>query len=99
MSHASQHSNPPMPTAGDLLPAASVQLSKSHNPNLLFTTDEAGAYLGISPRTLATWRSTGRHNVRYIKVGTRVRYRLCDLDEWLTSRMQEHTGQSMEGEA
>lgn len=65
------------------------------SPNTLFTTDEAAAYIGISGRTLATWRSTGRHSLRYIKVGSRVRYRLRDLDEWLASRSQEHTGQAM----
>lgn len=60
----------------------------------LLTPEEAALHLGVSSRTLATWRSTGRHGLPYIKVGARVRYRRQDLDTWLTSRMQEHTGQS-----
>ncbi|PCF95138.1 helix-turn-helix domain-containing protein [Vreelandella nigrificans] len=99
MNHTNQHSRPSTPAASDLLPAASARLPESHNPNLLLTTNEAAPYLGVSPRTLETWRSTGRHGVRYIKVGSRVRYRLRDLDEWLASRMQEHTGQSGEVDA
>lgn len=61
----------------------------------LMTPEEAARHLGVSSRTLATWRSTGRHGLPYIKVGARVRYRRQDLDAWLSSRMQEHTGQGL----
>lgn len=52
----------------------------------------AAAYLGVSDRTLATWRCTGRHSLPYVKVGGRVRYRRQDLEAWVSSRTQEHTG-------
>lgn len=61
----------------------------------LLTPEEAATYLGCSAKTLATWRSTGRHTLRFLKVGARVRYRRQDLDDWLVTRMQEHTGQAM----
>lgn len=73
-------------------------LSKTQSPPAafadLFTPEEAATYLGCSSKTLATWRSTGRHALPFIKVGARVRYRRQDLDQWLASRMCEHTGQS-----
>ncbi len=62
----------------------------------LLTPEDAAQHLGVSARTLATWRSTGRHALPYVKVGARVRYRRTDLDAWLSSRMHEHTGQSWE---
>ncbi|WP_110651694.1 helix-turn-helix domain-containing protein [Salinicola peritrichatus] len=62
----------------------------------LLTPEDAAQHLGVSAHTLATWRSTGRHALPYVKVGARVRYRRTDLDAWLNSRMHEHTGQSWE---
>lgn len=76
-------------------PAGPTPATLGYRPNMLLTTEEAAAYIGLSARTLSTWRSTGRHGLRYIKVGSRVRYRVEDLDEWLASRCQEHTGQAM----
>lgn len=73
-------------------------VSKAATPTLiseLLTPEEAALHLGVSSRTLATWRSTGRHALPYVKVGARVRYRRQDLDTWLTSRMHEHTGQAL----
>ncbi|MGL6213682.1 helix-turn-helix domain-containing protein [Billgrantia desiderata] len=61
----------------------------------LLTSEEAAGFLGLSAKTLATWRSTGRHALTFVKVGGRVRYRRQDLEAWLAGRMQEHTGQAM----
>ena len=47
---------------------------------------EAAAYLDVSDGTLPVWRSTGRYNLPFIKVGRKVRYRRADLDSWLASR-------------
>lgn len=43
---------------------------------------EAAEYLGCSPRTLDHWRSRGR-GPKYLKVGTRVLYRISDLDAFV----------------
>ena len=49
---------------------------------------EAAKRLGISPNTLAAWRSNKRiaPPLPYVKVGSRVFYRLSDLSWWLQER-------------
>ena len=57
------------------------------------TPTEAAAYIGSTPKTLAKWRSTGRHSIPFLKFGTgkraSVRYDRNDLDAFLT-RCREH---------
>ena len=55
-------------------------------PSELLSREEAAAYLGIRPQTLAVWHTTHRHKIPLIKVGSKVRYRKSDLDAWLESR-------------
>lgn len=50
---------------------------------------EAAAMLGVSPGTLSVWRSTGRYNLPFVKVGARVRYRRADLQAWLEKRTRQ----------
>ncbi|WP_081022067.1 helix-turn-helix domain-containing protein [Pseudomonas coronafaciens] len=52
----------------------------------LLTPDQVAATLGLSHRTLAAWRSSRRSPLPYVKVGSRVRYRLKDVSNWLESR-------------
>lgn len=52
----------------------------------LMTPDQAANLLGVSPRTLAAWRCSGRYSVPYIKVGSKVRYPRKQLNEWLSNR-------------
>lgn len=53
----------------------------------LLTTKEAANYLGLQGQTLSVWRCEKRYpDLRYIKVGAHVRYRLSDLEEWLQGR-------------
>ena len=54
----------------------------------LLTPKQAGAYLGIQYETLAVWRTTGRYNLPFVKVGRAVRYRLSDLEAWVKDRIQ-----------
>ena len=54
--------------------------------NSMLTTKEAAEFLGIRPSTLNVWRSTGTVNVPYIRVGTAIRYRLSDLEEYVSKR-------------
>jgi len=55
------------------------------NPELL-TREQAAAYLGVRPQTLAVWASTGRYNLPMVRVGRSVRYRVADLEKWLSAR-------------
>jgi hypothetical protein len=41
--------------------------------------------LDLEPESLAVFRSTGRHQIPYIKIGRNVRYRRSDLEAWLIS--------------
>lgn len=47
---------------------------------------QAATLLGVSPGTLAVWRSTGRYSIPFVKIGRNVRYRKGDLDAWIESR-------------
>ncbi|MCC7226159.1 MAG: helix-turn-helix domain-containing protein [Burkholderiaceae bacterium] len=52
----------------------------------LFDRHQAATYLGVKPNTLATWHSTKRYRIPYIKVGRLVKYRVSDLDAFLQQR-------------
>ena len=58
----------------------------------LIGTGEAAKYLGLSRSTLEKWRiyGGGPKFYKYLKV---VRYRVSDLDEWLTERLVSSTSQ------
>jgi excisionase family DNA binding protein len=59
------------------------------NSNPLLDEVQAAQHLSVSPGTLSVWRSTGRYQLPFLKVGRKVRYRLSDLDAWLESRTRE----------
>lgn len=52
----------------------------------LLTRKQAAEYLGLKPDTLAGWHSKGMYSLPLVKVGNAVRYRLSDLEEWLSRR-------------
>lgn len=52
----------------------------------LWTPAQTAHEFGVSIRTLATWRSTGRHALPYVKVGRLVRYHPADVNAWLQAR-------------
>ena len=56
----------------------------------LLTTQQAAAYLVLSPRTLEKWRVTGE-GPPFVKLGRRVAYRREDLREWVESRRRAST--------
>ena len=60
----------------------------------LLTDHEAAEYLGVSVGTLSVWRSVGRYQIPYLKVGRKIRYRQCDLEAWLRTREATHTGEN-----
>lgn len=68
----------PQPSAASAVPAAPA------NPEFL-TTDEAGAFLRLSPRTLEKQRVLGG-GPRFRKFGARVVYAATDLRAWADSR-------------
>ena len=61
----------------------------------LVDTIQAAEYLGnLKPNTLEIWRNQGR-GIPYIKIGRLVRYRLEDLDAYLTKQTRSSTSQQV----
>lgn len=52
----------------------------------LLSRVDAAAFLGMKPQTLAVWESTGRYELRMIKVGGRAKYAEADLEEFVERR-------------
>ena len=55
----------------------------------LLNEHEAAQLLDTAPGTLSVWRSTGRYNLPFLKIGRRVRYRRADLLAWLDTRVRQ----------
>lgn len=53
------------------------------NDEQLMNRKEAARYLGVSPGTLANWKSNGRVKIPCFFVGRSIRYRKSDLDAYL----------------
>jgi len=63
--------------------------TQADRKELLSPLDTA-KFLGVSVETLAQWRSQ-RRGPPYVKVENRlVRYRLCDLEEYVSGSLVEH---------
>lgn len=59
----------------------------------LLTARQAAELLNVKYQTLAYWRSSGRHGLPFVKVGSGIRYRRADVEKWLADRTATHTGQ------
>ncbi len=70
------------------------EFTRRENQRLL-DTRAAADYLGLKPATLEIWRTNGRYDLPYFKVGRWVRYRQGDLDSWLAGRLVRHTGEAL----
>lgn len=58
----------------------------------LLTEQEAAEFLDLKAGTLAVWRSVGRYpELRYVKIGRNIRYRVTDLESFLQSRTRSAT--------
>ena len=56
-------------------------------------TVDAGKYLGLSKFTLEKFRVAGT-GPRFAKLGGAVRYRRCDLDAWIASKLVNSTSEA-----
>jgi hypothetical protein len=82
-------SSPFSASAAAAAPRPLVASAAHGNPEFL-TTDEAGAFLRLSPRTLEKHRVLGG-GPRFRKFGARVVYAVEDLRAWANSRAYEMT--------
>lgn len=60
----------------------------------LLTPEQAGLVLGVTIQTLSAWRCTGRYNLKFLKSGRKVFYRVGDIKELIVRRTNTHTGQN-----
>lgn len=57
---------------------------------------EAAQILGCRKQTLGVWRSTGRYDLPFVKIGRNVRYRVSDLLAFIDSRTVSSTNEAGE---
>ncbi|HCK82537.1 MAG TPA: helix-turn-helix domain-containing protein [Candidatus Competibacter sp.] len=62
----------------------------STTPDPLLTPEQAADRLGMSPDTLNVWRTTGRYNLPYVKIGRRVKYRASDVEAFIARRTRNN---------
>ena len=61
--------------------------SISLDDNVIVNTSEAARLIRTPEKSLIKWRSTGEHNIPYIKIGRNVRYRTADLRKWIEAHV------------
>ena len=57
----------------------------------LLSPAEAAARFGIQEQTLAVWRSTGRYNLPFVKVGRLVKYQSAAVDAFIEANTRTQT--------
>ncbi|MGA2585359.1 MAG: helix-turn-helix domain-containing protein [Tepidisphaeraceae bacterium] len=57
----------------------------------LMTPEQTAAMLAVKTQTLALWRCSGRHNLPFLKVGSKIRYRKSAVETWLEQRTATST--------
>ena len=69
----------------------SKQKQSFHNLDHLISPNRASEILGISTGTLQVWRSTGRYDLCFVKIGGRVMYKAEDIQAFIDRRTMAHT--------
>lgn len=57
----------------------------AYPPHGLLRSKDAAQALGTTEGTLAVWRCTGRHPLKFVRMGRSVRYRVGDLTQFIES--------------
>ncbi len=63
---------------------------QEHTPAITLTTPEAAQYLRLSVATLNKWRVYGG-GPPFVKLGRAVRYRLNDVEDFMSARRRSST--------
>jgi excisionase family DNA binding protein len=61
--------------------------------NPLLSQRDAARLLSVSTRTLERWRVSGEVNLRFVKLGNSIRYRLEDIERCVASRTVRSTSE------
>ncbi len=61
------------------------------NTNLdqLLTRKKAAEFLGCKENTLAVWATNKRYNLPYYKIGRLVKYKISDLENFITKNQKD----------
>jgi hypothetical protein len=62
------------------------------------TSQQAATVLNVKATTLSVWRSTGRHNLPFIKTGKSPFYRVADVVAFMAKHRYEHSDKVASGE-
>jgi excisionase family DNA binding protein len=62
----------------------------AQNPEQLLVAQQVADYLNISLQTLRIWTNDPAMGIPHFRLGSKIRYRRVELDDWLESR--RHTG-------
>ena len=54
----------------------------------LLTIGETALILGLTVSTLNQWRSNGRYDLPFVRVGRRIKYRHRDVVSWIQKRTE-----------
>jgi hypothetical protein len=65
----------------------------------LLSDQDVSTLTGVAPGTLAIWRSTGRVDLPYIKLGRKVAYKPEDVEAFLEQNRRHHTSDESSEEA
>jgi len=55
----------------------------------LLTPEEAAELLKISTAQLSNWRSNKKVSIKYVKLGSSVRYKLADVQAYIESNTEQ----------
>ena len=61
----------------------------------LLSAEQAASLLDVSAGTLSVWRATKRYPLRYIKIGSKVRYARADIERFISLRTRSGDGSAV----
>lgn len=64
----------------------------NYNPTQLLTRKLAAEFLGVQENTLAVWATNKRYNLPFYKVGRLVKYKISDLEKFISENQKGGTG-------
>jgi hypothetical protein len=63
-----------------------VHMISQQQHEALLTPEQASSLLGVALQTLAIWRSTGRYDLPYVKIGRKVLYKQEHIKAFIERR-------------
>lgn len=67
---------------------ASFDNAETVNGEQLLDPIGCAEFIGVTTKTLAAWRCSGRYNLPFVRVGRVIRYRMKDILRWLDERTE-----------